>query len=243
MIDFFFISEMGDHQPNEDSVKCVCREDGYLFALADGLGGHGFGEVASALVTEKSAELFMEYGGGELYLDSAFMESQEALLKKQSQNNCIGGMKTTLVLFTVDSEQLRWGHIGDSRLYYFRNHRLISRTIDHSVPQALVLSHRLKEKNIRNHPDRNRLLRVMGTEWETSRYELDGSILRNEGKHQDFLICTDGFWELIEEKEMLKCLKTTKTAKEWITAMTEIVKERGRSRKMDNYSAIGVRMI
>jgi len=76
------------------------------------------------------------------------------------------------------------------------------RTLDHSVPQLLVKSGRIKEKEIRKHPDRNRLLKVMGVVWASPEYEKSRVITLN-GK-EAFLLCSDGFWELIEEKKMAR---------------------------------------
>lgn len=72
----------------------------------------------------------------------------------------------------IDGNKVQWGHVGDSRLYAFAKNKVKLRTLDHSVPQMLVFAREIKEKQIRNHPDRNRLLRVMGIEWEKPMYEL-----------------------------------------------------------------------
>ena len=113
-----------------------------------------------------------------------------------------------------------------------------TRTLDHSVPQMLVLTKEIKEKEIRNHPDRNRLLRVLGVSGDTPRFEL--SEIQKRKKQQAFLLCTDGFWELILEKEMWQCLKNAKTAQKWLEQMEEIICRRGEGQDMDNFSAIGV---
>ena len=72
-------------------------------------------------------------------------------------------MKTTVVVLHIKNKNARWAHVGDSRLYFFKNKKLIERTLDHSVPQNLVVCKEIKEKDIRYHADRNRLLRVLGT--------------------------------------------------------------------------------
>ena len=136
----------------------------------------------------------------------------------------------------IEGEKIRWGHIGDSRIYYFRKNRYKKRTLDHSVPQMLVLAREIKEKDIRNHPDRNKLLRVMGIEWGYSKYEISQEEKKREGLA--FLLCSDGFWELIDEKQMVLTLKSSNDAEEWINKMAEIVKASGEGKNMDNYSAI-----
>ena len=102
----------------------------------------------------------------------------------------------------------------------------------------LVLARDIKEKQIRNHPDRNRLLRVMGIEWEKPMYELAEP--KKLGDYQAFLLCSDGFWELIDEKQMGKLLKSSSTVEEWMQSMVQVVRSNGTGKNMDNYTAIAL---
>ncbi len=138
----------------------------------------------------------------------------------------------------IDGNKVQWGHVGDSRLYAFAKNKVKLRTLDHSVPQMLVFAREIKEKQIRNHPDRNRLLRVMGIEWEKPMYELAEQTQLE--KYQAFLLCSDGFWELIDEKQMCKLLKNSSTVEEWMQAMVEVIKQNGIGKNMDNYTAIAL---
>ena len=96
----------------------------------------------------------------------------------------------------------------------------------------------IKEKDIRHHVDRSKLLRVMGTPWETPRFSVSERIVL---KPKDtFLLCSDGFWELIDEKQMIKLLKKSSSGGEWIEKMTQEVVKNGIGTNMDNYSAIAV---
>lgn len=240
MITYSLLTNKGDHEPNEDTIAMTEAEGSYCFVLADGLGGHGKGEVASNLVTTEAVQLFHERRTEEDYIAEAFMNSQQELLARQREDRAIHGMKTTMVLLTIGEQEIRWGHIGDSRLYYFRKNKLVKRTLDHSVPQMLVASHEMKEKDIRNHPDRNRLLRVMGSEWTEPKYELNPPVRREAGKRQAFLMCSDGLRELIDEKNMMRLLKEADTVEQWLQAMEAVVLQNGAEIEMDNYSAIGV---
>ena len=112
--------------------------------------------------------------------------------------------------------------------------------MDHSVPQMLALAKDIKEKDIRFHPDRNKLLRVMGIEWGGHSYELSDTM--NVKNKLSFLLCTDGFWELITESEIEKTHKNTDGAIEWINKMVSIVENNGKDKDMDNFSAIAVRI-
>lgn len=78
----------------------------------------------------------------------------------------------------------------------------------------------------------------MGNEWDSPRYQIANPLERN--KHMEFLLCTDGFWELIDEKKMTATLKKSKTPEEWIAQMEQEIQKNGKEKEMDNYSAIAV---
>ena len=125
----------------------------YCFALADGLGGHGKGEVASRIAVEQAVAAFAEAGkASEEVIRTAFGNAQDAILAEQRADRTASDMKTTFVYLLVGEEEIRWAHIGDSRLYRFERGKLAERTLDHSVPQMLVAAGEIKEKQIRHHP-------------------------------------------------------------------------------------------
>lgn len=226
----------GDREPNEDFAAVECEAGSFCFVLADGLGGHGKGEVASRLVCETALQTFRQNSVRDL--TSLFELAQERLMDRQRQENAVDAMKTTMNLLLIDGKDIHWGHVGDSRTYYFRKGKIAARTKDHSVPQMMAAMGEIKEKDIRHHVDRNRLLRVMGIEWPKPQYALEENI--KVGHKQAFLLCTDGFWELIEDKEMEKCLKKAKDVQSWLDAMNEMVSANGKGHNMDNYTALAV---
>ena len=234
MVTFAYISKTGSREINEDSICARSENDRSFFALADGLGGHDRGEVASSIAVEKSSETFLSGSG----LDECFWNAQNSILDEQGKTGAFDEMKTTLSLLRIEQDKAQWGHVGDSRIYHFSDGKLVGRTLDHSVPQMLVLSKEIKDKKIRNHPDRNRLLRVLGIEWESPRFELSDETIVASG--DSFLMCSDGFWELIVEKQMMRCLKQSATPEQWLGQMEEIVQKAGAGKDMDNYSAIAV---
>lgn len=240
MLTYKTITDKGNREINEDSIRYAEHNGAHCFIVADGLGGHGKGDEASSVVCDKIVECFKSYNGNaKNFIGEAIETAQAVLLEEQEKRAAKYQMKTTLVVLVVDGKTACWGHVGDSRLYYFSKGHLKLRTIDHSVPQMLVLAKSIKEKEIRHHPDRNKLLRVLGITWERTMYELNSTELKLNGK-QAFLLCTDGFWELVEDKEMQSFLKKSKTVSEWLDAMTEKVIENGKDENMDNYSAIAI---
>lgn len=239
MITYTVFTDRGGREVNEDSARVFEKDGKKCLVLCDGLGGHGKGEIASALVVEAVGQIFNSAQKiDEDFLRSAFQLSQEALIDEQIRQDAKTDMKTTAVAMYIDGNKVQWGHVGDSRLYAFAKNKVKLRTLDHSVPQMLVFAREIKEKQIRNHPDRNRLLRVMGIEWEKPMYELAEQTQLE--KYQAFLLCSDGFWELIDEKQMCKLLKSSSTVEEWMQAMVEVIRQNGIGKNMDNYTAIAL---
>ena len=171
-----------------------------------------------------------------MFIDECFDTAQEMLLDEKERTGYVS-IKTTMVLLLITDGVARWGHVGDSRLYHFRGGKQISRTVDHSVPQMLAISGQIKEKEIRHHPDRSMLLRAMGAEWDAPQYEIAQRGIR-VASGDTFLLCSDGFWEWIDEKTMIKLLKKGRPAYDTLRDMTAVVKENGTGKGMDNYSAI-----
>lgn len=235
-VTYAMISRQGGRDYNEDSVGAEQDGERWCFVLADGLGGHGKGEVASGIAVTVSKKCFLE---GREDLSAWFEEAQKSISEVQTRLHAESQMKTTMSAVELTPEKLRWGYIGDSRIYYFRKNRLVRRTLDHSVPQMLVNMGQIKEADIRFHEDRNRLLRVMGTEWREERpYELQETGIPKG--QQALLLCSDGFWELIDEARMTECLKQADSPEDWLARMERIVCENGKDKDMDNYSAIAV---
>lgn len=238
-MDFAYITNAGTQAGNEDSFALSENEKGSLFVVADGLGGHGKGEVASAIASSAIKEYFEKSGAdARSFLPEAFSEAQSRVLDGQKALNSPFDMKTTCTALLIADGICRICHIGDTRAYVFHRNKVKTRTLDHSVPQMLVASGELKEKHIRAHPDRNRLLRVLGVGWEAPQYELSKDIPLSEC--QAFLLCTDGFWELCGEKTMCAFLKRSANASGWLSLMEDEVKKNGKGTNMDNYTAVAV---
>ena len=235
---FATFTNSGGRSLNEDYCGTAMNGKSSCFVLADGLGGHGGGDIASKCAVESVCKLFVESGFSEHFFSDAFHSAQEAVLEKQEASQATAQMKTTLVIAVIHEGKTYYSHVGDSRFYYFKNKRYEFRTLDHSVPQMLVLSKQIKESEIRNHPDRNRLMRVLGVKGERPKFE-EGQAVKNSGS-QAMLLCTDGFWELIDEKAMEDTLRQSNSPEMWLDRMSAIVRDNGKDLEMDNYTAIAV---
>ncbi len=234
------LSKVGGRPVNEDCVGTATLGSRRLLSLADGLGGHGKGDEASRTAVMSAAEVFARGGGDpEAVLTEMFTAAQNGVMERQEKQGNSSVMKTTLSLVIIEGASAWYGHIGDSRIYFFDNRRYDMHTLDHSVPQMLAASGEIKEKDIRGHADRNRLLRVIGIEWDEPRYELADKP-RRLYKNDAILLCSDGFWELITERQMQAALTGAGSAEEWLGRMERCVLDAGKGKNMDNYSAVAV---
>ena len=240
MVTYKGISKKGERERNEDAIAVFNREGVCCFVLCDGLGGHGRGDAASAAACRVFGEVFEHTYDfyPRPFFEEAVEKANQEILEMQQREGCIAGMKTTLVSLLICKDHCTWCHIGDSRLYLFQNNAVTCRTLDHSVPQMLANAGNIKEKEIRFHPDRNRLLRALGSDEESIRYDVSAPCRLDDC--QAFLLCSDGFWEYIDEKQMCKLLHKSTDASDWLKKMQAVVLENGAGKNMDNYSAIAV---
>lgn len=239
-IDYALQSKPGKRVYNEDYIQMHEQEGHLVFALADGLGGCGNGEVASSTAVKSVMGRMCWMNMDDSFLRQAIEGAQNAVMTKKKLHPEWKNMCTTLVLMEIFEDYVRWGHIGDSRLYMFRKGKVYHQTLDQSVPQMLVRMGELNMDQIRKHPDRNILLHTLGEEWESPPYILSEKTALHVG--DAFLLCTDGFWEYVLEEEMKVCLRKSETACAWLAQMMQIVEKRGAQDAMDNYSAICVRV-
>ncbi|MBF0555261.1 MAG: serine/threonine-protein phosphatase [Nitrospirae bacterium] len=230
------ISNAGGRANNEDYCGYKESTNSICWCLADGLGGHKGGEVASKLAVDTILQSFEDRCDVSVeFLKELFNLAQNKLLA--TQDEVFFSMCTTLVVLLSDYNEAVWAYIGDSRLYYFSNDQIVYQTKDHSVPQSLVDSGEITNEQIRNHPDRNRLLRVLGRENDVKPSFYNEKVTLKIG--DAFLLCSDGFWEYINEIEMVVDLVKSASPKDWLEHMQDRILSRAASDN-DNYSAIAV---
>ncbi len=239
MVKYHMLSIPGDREVNEDALR-ICKEgNAFCAVLADGLGGHGFGNIASTNVTECFVRQFRhDNEASKIRIMQEISGCQEQLLQEQAAQEKQFSMKTTICALLVDEERMVWGHVGDSRLYHFREGKLVERTFDHSVPQMLVYAGEISEDQVSMHPDRNRLLRCLGTEWPHPMYTISEELPFEEG--HAFLLCSDGFWEWLTDIQIEDCLKGSIGPEDWLEKMYRVIQETIKEKDMDNCSAITI---
>jgi serine/threonine protein phosphatase PrpC len=209
--------------------------------LSDGAGGHRGGDVASKLVVRETLGWFHErhtFDGESI--EAAMRHANDSLVREQQARADVGDMRATCVVLAIDYERelAAWGHVGDSRVYCFRAGVIAAQTRDHSVVQSMVDAGYLDAGDLRQAPERNQLLAALG---DPERCE--PAVQREPFAVQArdaFLLCSDGLWEYVEEREMIETLRDATTAEDWLRVLESHVLARGRPGQ-DNYSAVAVR--
>ena len=223
-------SSAGGRSYNEDSIGIVGSPKGSVcMVVADGLGGHGGGDEASRQVCATVTEGWDGQASGE-QLRQLLLQAHEQICRMQTQK-C--AMKSTAAVLAVRGPKAAWAHVGDTRLYHFLNGKLVYRTIDHSASQLAVTLGQITSDQIRFHEDRSRLLRALGMDGNLT-VDVKEEIL--EEGHHAFLMCSDGFWEYVCEKEMEEDLWSASKPAEWLKAMQNRLMQRVKGEN-DNHSA------
>ncbi len=233
-------SDTGGRPENEDATLCATSANRRLMltAVADGLGGHGGGAIASSTAAQCLGESMDRLlAPSEEAIREVCVRMNDEVLAAQT-SGC--HMKTTLAMALLYwNGTTAFAHIGDSRIYHFRGGRILYQSLDHSVSQLAVLAGEITQDQIRFHEDRNRVLRVLGSE-DTPKPD----IRITEQNLQDgdaLLLCTDGFWEYVLEEEMLDTLARAGSAKDWLGRMVKVLRSRVKEGN-DNNSAVAVRV-
>jgi serine/threonine protein phosphatase PrpC len=229
--DFYLRSSIGGRENNEDACLAKSRFKRHLFIVADGLGGHKDGQIASRTAVNSIADFLWKNKKSEV--TEAIEIANEAVKAAQEAHN--SRMKTTVAVAYYNGDQAFLAHVGDTRIYAFSNGKISFRTVDHSASQLAVFSGEITEDQIRGHEDRNLLIRTVGA---ADTVKADVTVAINS-QFDALLLCTDGFWEYVLENEMEETLARSKSAKAWVNAMTEIHSSRAPS-DCDNNTALAV---
>lgn len=211
----------GGRYLNEDVLKVVKGEHYALLLLADGLGGHGDGGLAAACCVETIADAFVQAPGlSDDLLHGLVDKADQAIAAKRIEQRLPpNSALTTLVMLAFIGGQVRWAHVGDSRIYWFRRGRLMHRTRDHTVAE-LVSGLPADAPTAPPHPaDRNRLLRVIGAGTGCRAELADAPIVAEPD--DAFLLCSDGVWSVISDQEITGCLSKASDPVDWGTGLEE----------------------
>lgn len=193
------ISDIGlVRETNEDSYIC---DPPHLFIVADGMGGHVAGEIASKLAISTVNGYIQEHVGKdnlEILLKDAIIQANTSIYQMALSKEEFSGMGTTVTASYIDGDTIYWGHVGDSRMYLLRNGKLNQLTNDHSLVWELVQSGNITRDEAYVHPKRNLLTRAVGT---SCLITVDTGFV--QWKPGDIvLMCTDGLTNMVSEQNI-----------------------------------------
>lgn len=187
---------IGARAVNQDRMGYAYTRESLLMVVADGMGGHLRGEVAAQLTVQTCAALFQREALPRLadptaFLETALRASHRELLRYQAAHRLPEAPRTTVVACIVQGEHAWWAHAGDSRLYWLREGRILTRTRDHSKVQTLLSLGLIAEHEQENHPERNKVLNCLGSPCDPT-VEIATDALLHPGDR--LVLCSDGFW-------------------------------------------------
>lgn len=227
-----YYSATGSRKNNEDAVSIQECRNGLLALVADGLGGHAKGEIASNIATSVITQQLLNKSPNESELVDAIQLASNRIFDSQEGK---AKMRTTIAAVWVGDYIGLAANVGDSRIYQFRNNEIVYQSVDHSVAQMAVLVGEIRPEDIRTNPDRNKLIRVLGNE-EAPKVDCECISIQ---KGDRLLICSDGFWEPISEQVMLSTSRSAITAKEWLEEMKQVIIQQNKL-EQDNHTAIAI---
>lgn len=230
------VSLCGTDKENEDSVM-IYQGEVSCFVLADGLGGHGNGALASSVAVKAVCDTVRLAGELNPELASRCFTAAQCAVTEMQKTRGIDCRTTMTALLTCGNTAI-FGHIGDSRVYHMRKHRVLARTLDHSVPQLLLSMGSITEEELAHHPDRNQIVRAVGGDDDHLQFELSGAVRLRKG--DSFLLCSDGFWEWVSDADIGSALREQSDARGALDRLTALASERSQPPR-DDCSAILVR--
>ena len=232
------ISRKGGREKNEDRMGYCYTRDAGLFALADGMGGHPEGEVASQLALQTIAALFQRDCKPKLadplrFLHESIIAGHHHLLRYATQKALIDTPRTTLVACLLQGNTAYWAHCGDSRLYWVRGDKLIARTRDHSYSELQDAFSQLVPAGEKL--NRNVLFTCLGSPGKPV-VDAVGPLLLQPGDR--LLLCSDGLWGTVSDAEITEQLARN-VISESVPELVEMALRNG-GPKCDNVSVLAV---
>lgn len=216
---------------NEDSFYISPNRD--VLAVADGMGGYVGGEIASKTAVKAIAYYFENYTyAAPVQLEKTIQYANSCILSKTMIDPSLQGMGTTVSLVTLARGMAFWGHVGDSRIYLYRDHELKQISTDHTIVQVLLEKGKITEEEALEHPKRHVLTRAVGVDRDVV---VDSGMFQVQPKDR-ILLCSDGLTSFVSKEDLHRVLDDyTLSEREIINDLFTQVYENGAK---DNVTAV-----
>ncbi|MGM9850472.1 MAG: Stp1/IreP family PP2C-type Ser/Thr phosphatase [Bacilli bacterium] len=216
-MEYAYLTDPGKvREHNEDSVIIVKNHNNeYLLAVADGMGGHRGGEIASSIAISHIGKSFRDLGklgkkeDAILWIKNVVSEANVLIYKYTEENPESSGMGTTIVMALLTKDYLLFGNIGDSSGYVYKDKQVHKITNDHTLVNLLLKSGEITEEEAKDHPRKNVLMKALGA---TTNVEMD--IFDVETDVEGIFLCSDGLTNMLEDDQISKVLNEEITADE-----------------------------
>ncbi len=243
LLDYSLLLDRGNvRERNEDRCGAFVPEEapllaerGYLFVVADGMGGHAAGDVAAEITLETVQRTYFQadWNGAAAKLHDALVAANDAILAA-AHDGGRQGMGAAAVAVAVIGDRAAVGWLGDARVYLFRGTQVLHLTNDHSWVQERMDQGRLSEDEARHHPYRNVLTRALGAEPDAEPEVRELPLAPGDV----ILLCSDGLWGPAGDGDLAQAIAVTDTADQAAQNLVDLALARGGH---DNISVIVVR--
>lgn len=224
------LTDVGLHRGHNEDAYVARPEDG-VFAVADGMGGHAAGEVASGIAIEILRSWPVPAGNAAESLGATILEANRRILEHARQHPECAGMGTTMTALLVDGSNAVAAHVGDSRLYRLRAGQLTQLTDDHTWVQEQVKAGYLRPADAARHPLSSILTQALGT-----REEIQVDTLQVDLQTGDrLLLCTDGLSGMVPDAEIEQILSSGLTLQQSVQRLIDRANQAG---GLDNITAL-----
>lgn len=229
-MNYYYITDPGKvRERNEDSVSIVENGTGEIMLIvADGMGGHKDGEIASSIALNLICERFKSISSvgnkddAVNWIQSTVSEANMAIFKYVANHPESQGMGTTIVMSILTPAFLLIGNIGDSSGYIYKNGKLHKITVDHTLVNLLLKSGELTPEEAKNHPKKNVLMKALGS---STNVEMD--IFNVELNIDGIFLCSDGLTNMLEDDQIAKVLNESSDLKQKLEKLVFKANNRG----------------
>ncbi|MDR1936615.1 MAG: protein phosphatase 2C domain-containing protein [Candidatus Accumulibacter sp.] len=234
-------SRLGRRKNNEDRMAHSYSRDALLLVIADGMGGHYYGEIAAQIAVQCMTEAFQREANPRIsdpfsFINRTMINAHCAIFDFTSTHKLLDSPRTTCTACLIQDNIAYWAHAGDSRLYVIRGGKVLARTRDHSRVQLLLDQGMISPSQAHSHPDRNKIYSCLGG-LQDPKIELSRKTPLESG--DVVLLCTDGLWGLYSDEMLATALKNENLMKVVPEIMEKADAQGGSS--ADNLSVVAVR--
>jgi serine/threonine protein phosphatase PrpC len=234
-------SRLGKRKNNEDRLAHCYSREALLMVVADGMGGHYYGEIAAQIAVQYMTEAFQREANPRIsdpfsFINRTMINAHSAIVDFANTHKLLDSPRTTCVACLIQDHIAHWAHVGDSRLYVIRRGRVHARTRDHSRVQLLIDQGVINPAQAPSHPDRNKIYSCLGGPYDP-KVELSRKTPLEAG--DVVALCTDGLWGLYSDEQLASALKNENLMKAAPQLMEWADTHGGPS--ADNFSIVAVR--